>query len=124
MVIGTTFAPVIKRAREHGIPPWVTSIVLVTLMMEAAGVLVTLLAAPIAEWIGRAPEIGASLKQKLYVFDRPLAALRDLQNVLMPTSDKASRTSSSLNGLKIASIFFMTNSACATRMCNPVESLH
>ena len=53
-------------------------------MVAAAGLLVTLLAAPVAEWIGRAPEIGASLKQKLYVFDRPLAALRELQNALMP----------------------------------------
>jgi predicted PurR-regulated permease PerM len=47
---------------------------------------VTLLAQPVSEWIGKAPEIGASIKQKLYVLDRPLTALRDLQEVLMPAS--------------------------------------
>ena len=41
-------------------------------MVAAAAIVVTLLAAPLGEWIGRAPEIGASIKQKLYVFDRPL----------------------------------------------------
>ena len=111
MVIGTTFAPIIKRAREHGIPPWVTSIVLVTLMIAAAGLLVTLLAAPIAEWIGRAPEIGASLKQKLYVLDRPLAALRDLQNVLMPTSDKAVAVEQSQIGMVTPVLAFVTPAA-------------
>ena len=51
-------------------------------MMAAAALTITLLAAPITEWIGRAPEIGASLKDKLAVLDRPLAALHELQTSL------------------------------------------
>jgi predicted PurR-regulated permease PerM len=86
LVIGTTFAPVVKRADQAGLSPWVTAVVLGLLLVAVAGVVVTLLAAPVAEWIGKAPEIGATIKQKLYVLDRPLAALRDLQNVLMPSS--------------------------------------
>ena len=43
-----------------------------------------MLAAPVVEWIDRAPEIAARIKEKLYVLDWPLAALRDLQNTLMP----------------------------------------
>ena len=108
LVIGTTFAPVIKRARAHGISPWVTSIVLVALVMAAAGLIVTLLAAPVTEWIGRAPEITASIKQKLYVFDRPLAALRDLQDVLMPSSDKAVAVESSQIGMVTPVLAFVT----------------
>jgi len=86
LVIGTTFAPLVKRAANAGISPWVTAVVLVLLLLAAAGGAATLLAAPVAEWIGKAPEIGAMIKQKLYGLDRPLAALRDLQEVLMPST--------------------------------------
>jgi predicted PurR-regulated permease PerM len=89
LVIGTTFAPVVKRAAKAGISPWLTAVVLVGLLIAAAGAVVTLLAAPVAEWIGKAPEIGAIIKEKLYVLDRPLAALRDLQEVLMPSGGGA-----------------------------------
>jgi predicted PurR-regulated permease PerM len=46
-----------------------------------------LIARPVSEWITRAPEIGAAIKQKLYVLDRPLAALRELQEVVMPSGN-------------------------------------
>jgi predicted PurR-regulated permease PerM len=84
LLIGTTFGPVVKHARGYGISPWITAIVLVLSMIAAAGLAVTLLAGPAGEWISRAPDIGASIKQKLYVFDRPLAALTELQATLMP----------------------------------------
>jgi predicted PurR-regulated permease PerM len=85
MVIGTTLAPIVKAAARHRVSPWATAIVLGVVLVVAAGVAVTLLAAPVSEWIGKAPEIGAAIKQKLYVLDRPLAALRELQEVFLPT---------------------------------------
>ena len=84
VLIGTTFAPILKFASRYGVSPWVTSIVIVALMVAAAALAVTLLAAPITEWMGRAPEIGASIKQRLYVFDRPLAAFHELESALRP----------------------------------------
>src|SRR5258708_38711060 len=69
VLIGTTFAPIIKHASHHGVSPWVTAIVIVALMVAAAALAMTMLAAPISEWMGRAAEIGASVKQRLYVFD-------------------------------------------------------
>ena len=85
MVIGTTLAPIVKSAARHRVSPWATAIVLGVVLIVAAGVAVTLLAAPVSEWIGKAPEIGAAIKQKLYVLDRPLAALRELQEVFLPS---------------------------------------
>jgi predicted PurR-regulated permease PerM len=87
ILIGMTFAPLMKRALRLGISPWLTAIVLVGLMAAAAAIAVTLLASPIASWIARAPEIGENIKEKLYVFDRPLSALRELQHALLPGSD-------------------------------------
>jgi len=89
MLIGTTFAPIVKAAARRRISPWVTAVLLGILLVAAAGTAVTLLAQPVSEWIGKAPEIGASIKQKLYVVDRPLSALRELQEVLMPAGGPA-----------------------------------
>ena len=84
LIVGTTFGPIIKHAKQRGLPPWLTAALIVLALVAAAGFAVTLLAGPVAEWIGRAPEITARIKEKLYVLDLPLAALRDLQNTLMP----------------------------------------
>src|SRR5262245_1555919 len=86
LVIGTTLAPLVKAAARHRISPWVTALVLGAVLLAAAGGAVTLLAAPLSEWIARAPEIGATIKQKLYVLDRPLAALRELQDTVLGSS--------------------------------------
>jgi predicted PurR-regulated permease PerM len=85
VLIGTTFAPLIKHTSRH-VSPWVTAILLVALMMAAAALLLTMLAAPVTELMGRAPEIGAGIKQRLYVLDRPLAAFHQLESVLRPTA--------------------------------------
>jgi predicted PurR-regulated permease PerM len=86
LVIGTTFAPVVKDAARHRISPWLTAVVLGMVLVVAAALAVTLLASPASQWIAKAPEVGAAIKQKLYVLDRPLAALRELQEVLLPSS--------------------------------------
>jgi predicted PurR-regulated permease PerM len=86
LIVGMTFAPLVKRAAQAGVSPVITATGLVTALVTAAAIAVTLLSAPIIAWIGRAPEIAEIVKQKLYVLDWPLAALRDLQSTLMPPS--------------------------------------
>jgi predicted PurR-regulated permease PerM len=86
MVVGTTLAPIVKGAARHRISPWVTAIALGVVLIAAAALAVTLLAQPVSEWITKAPDIGAAIRQKLYVLDRPLAALRELQEVLRPSA--------------------------------------
>ncbi len=85
LVVGTTLAPLVKTLAKRGISPWVTSIALVLALVVAVGIAATLLAGPLSEWIGRAPEIGVAIKEKLYVLDRPLEALRELHDILMPS---------------------------------------
>ena len=86
LLVAMTFAPIIKRADRRDVSPWVTAMLIVVALVAAVATLLTLLSAPLIAWIDRAPEIAASVKQKLYVLDIPLAALRDLQNTLMPPS--------------------------------------
>jgi predicted PurR-regulated permease PerM len=87
LVIGTTLAPIVKAAARHRISPWATASALGALLLALAGTAVTLLSRPVSGWIARAPEIGATIRQKLYVLDRPLAALRELLEVVLPSGN-------------------------------------
>ncbi len=81
-VVALTLAPLVKAGKRHGISPWLTSLVIVALGLGALGLAATMLAGPVSEWIGRAPEIGSTIKDKLAVLDRPLASLHELQTAL------------------------------------------
>jgi predicted PurR-regulated permease PerM len=62
----------------------------------------------VTELVARAPEIGATVKQKLYVFDRPLAALRDLQGALLPAAGPAVSVEPSQLGIVTPVLAFVT----------------
>lgn len=78
-MVSLTLAPLIKTGSRHGISPWISGLLIVTLTVGALGLVATALAGPVSEWIGRAPQIGATIKQKLTVLEPPIAALRELQ---------------------------------------------
>jgi predicted PurR-regulated permease PerM len=81
-VIALTLAPLVKAAKRVGISPWLTALVILVFGLGALSLLATALAGPVSQWIGRAPEIGATIQQKLSVLDQPLAALHELEGSL------------------------------------------
>lgn len=81
-VVALTLAPLVKFARRYGVPPWITAILILAFALGALSLMITALGGPVSHWVGRAPEIGASVKEKLTVLDRPLAALHELENSL------------------------------------------
>src|SRR5262245_39536288 len=108
MIIGTTLAPIVKFGTRRRISPWATAAALGAVLLAAAATAVTLLANPVSEWIAKAPDIGAAVRQKLYVFDRPLAALRELQEVLMPSAGNAVAVEPSQLGIVTPVLAFVT----------------
>ena len=108
LVIGTTVAPLVKIAARHGISPWITAIALGAGFLVVTATAVTLLANPAAELIARAPEIGASVRQKLYVLDRPLAALRELEKTLVPSQGPSVAVESSQLGVVAPLLSYVT----------------
>jgi predicted PurR-regulated permease PerM len=107
-VISIAFGPLMRKASACGIPRWLTTLVLVGAIISIAATGITLLAAPLAEWVGRAPEIGAAVRQKLHVFDAPLAAFRELQDALGPSSGGQVRVESQLTGLVLSAVTILT----------------
>lgn len=85
-IVALTLAPVVKAGRRHGISSWITAILIVVCTLGALGLAVTAAAGPASAWIGRAPEIWSSIKDKFAVLDEPLAAAYQLQTALFGAS--------------------------------------
>jgi predicted PurR-regulated permease PerM len=85
-VLALTLAPLIKAAKRFGIPTWITAIVILLFGFGALSLAAMALARPVSEWIARAPEIGASIRDKLAVLNEPMAALYQLETSLFGDS--------------------------------------
>ena len=88
-VIGLMLGPLSTRAKAYGIPPLITAIVLWLLVVVVFYGVIILLAAPALDWISKAPEIGRIVKEKLQVLERPLSALQDLRNAVLPQGENS-----------------------------------
>jgi predicted PurR-regulated permease PerM len=83
-VVTMMLGPLSARADRLRIPNLLTAIVLWLLVIAVFYGLIVLLSAPVIEWVGKAPDIGRNVQEKLRVLDTPLSALRDLRNALLP----------------------------------------
>lgn len=86
-VIGLMLGPLSARAKAYGIPSLITAIVLWLLVVVVFYGVIILLSAPALDWIGKAPEIGRIIKEKLQVLEQPLSALQDLRNAILPRGE-------------------------------------
>lgn len=78
-VVGTMLSPAANFLERRRIPRSLAAVLIVTAVGAAVAFTIGLLASPIAQWSSHLPEFAAQLKDKLHVFDRPLALWRELQ---------------------------------------------
>jgi predicted PurR-regulated permease PerM len=81
-VVGTMLSPVASSLERHRIPRGVAAVLIVTAVGAGVALIVGLISSPLMEWSTRLPELGSRLKEKLHVFDRPLALWHELQNMV------------------------------------------
>ena len=86
-VVTMMLGPLSARAERAGIPSLLTAIVLWLMVIGVVYGVIVLLAGPAIDWIGRAPEIGKTIQDKLHVLDRPWEMIQDLRKALMPGGD-------------------------------------
>jgi predicted PurR-regulated permease PerM len=84
LIVGITLSPMVKFGSRFKVPQPVSAMIVVALVATLIGLLATFFAAPLTDWIGRAPEIGAKVQEKMHSLDYPISVFRDLKNALMP----------------------------------------
>jgi predicted PurR-regulated permease PerM len=81
-VVGTMLSPAAGYLEKRHIPRSVSAVLIVMAACSGVAFIVALIASPLAEWSTRLPELGALLKEKMHMFDRPLALWQQLQGML------------------------------------------
>jgi predicted PurR-regulated permease PerM len=81
-VVGTMLSPAAGFLERYRIPRAVAAVLIVAGVGAAGLFMVGLISAPLMEWSTRLPELGALLREKLYVFDRPLSLWHELQSMV------------------------------------------
>jgi predicted PurR-regulated permease PerM len=80
-VVGTMLSPAAGFLERHRIPRAVSAVLVVTAVGAAATFIVGLISASLMQWSTRLPEQSSQLREKLHVFDRPLALWQQLQSM-------------------------------------------
>jgi predicted PurR-regulated permease PerM len=81
-VVGTMLSPAAGFLERHRIPRGVAAVLIVTAVGALVAFIVGLISSPLMTWSTRLPELGSLLKDKLHIFDRPLALWQELQGML------------------------------------------
>jgi predicted PurR-regulated permease PerM len=81
-VVGTMLSPAAGFLERHRIPRAVSAVLIVTALGASVAFMVGLISSPLMEWSTRLPELGSLLREKLHIFDRPLALWQELQGML------------------------------------------
>ncbi|MCC8942869.1 AI-2E family transporter [Bradyrhizobium sp. Arg68] len=81
-IIGTMLSPAASLLERYRIPRPLGAVLIVIAVGAAVTFMVGLIASPVMEWSSRLPELGAILRDKLHVFDRPLALWQELQSMV------------------------------------------
>ena len=83
-VVTMMLGPLSARAERYRLPNILTTIALWLLVIAVFYGLIALLASPVIDWVGKAPDIGRTFQEKLRLLEGPIASLRDLRNALLP----------------------------------------
>lgn len=81
-IVGTMLSPAASFLERYRIPRAVAAVLIVAAVSAGAVFMVGLIASPVMEWSNKLPELGSILKDKMHVFDRPLALWQQLQSML------------------------------------------
>lgn len=81
-VIGTMLSPAASFLERHRIPRALSAVLIVSAVAAAVTFIVGLISAPVMQWTGRLPELAGLLKEKMHLFDRPIALWHEFQSMI------------------------------------------
>jgi predicted PurR-regulated permease PerM len=81
-IVGTMLSPAASFMERFRFPRALAAVLIVSAATAGVVFMIGLIASPVMEWSSKLPELGALLKEKMHVFDRPLARWQELQSML------------------------------------------
>jgi predicted PurR-regulated permease PerM len=81
-IVGTMLSPAASLLGRYRIPRSVAAVLIVAAVGAGVTFTIGLISSPLMEWSTKLPELAARFKDKMHVFDRPLALWQDLQVML------------------------------------------
>ncbi len=81
-VVGTMLSPAAGFLERNRIPRAVSAVLIVSAVAAGVTFIIGLISAPVMQWTNRLPELAGLLKDKLHIFDRPLALWHELEGML------------------------------------------
>ncbi|MFK8251378.1 AI-2E family transporter [Ancylobacter terrae] len=78
VIIGSVIGPAIEALSRRGIPTIVSSVLLVVILVASFYGVALLLAAPLADWVARGPEIGAQIRERFESVQPAISAVASL----------------------------------------------
>jgi predicted PurR-regulated permease PerM len=81
-VIGTMLSPAASFLERHRIPRALSAVLIVSAACAGVTFIVGLISSPVMQWTSRLPELAGLLKDKLHMFDRPIALWHEFQSML------------------------------------------
>src|SRR5579872_792430 len=85
-VVGTMLSPIANFLERHRIPRALSAVLIVSGVGAGVTLAVGLISSPIMQWTDRLPELADLLREKLHLFDRPIALWHELE-VMLGASD-------------------------------------
>jgi predicted PurR-regulated permease PerM len=89
-IVGTMLSPAANFLEKRRIPRSLSAVLIVIAVCAGLAFIVGLISSPLVEWTTRLPELGTLLKDKLHIFDRPLALWHQMQGMFGETDSLAS----------------------------------
>jgi predicted PurR-regulated permease PerM len=80
-IVGTMLSPAASFLEKRRIPRAVSAVLIVLAVFLGLAFIIGLISSPLIEWTTRLPELGSQLKDKLHVFDRPLALWHQMRGM-------------------------------------------
>ena len=85
-VVAMMLSPLSRLGERYRIPNSLVAVALWLLVLVVFYGVIVMLSAPVVDWIGKAPDIGRSIQEKLRLLEQPLASLDNLRNALLPSN--------------------------------------
>jgi predicted PurR-regulated permease PerM len=108
LVIGFMLGPLSKRAEKYKIPSLVSAIAFWLIVVGVLYLIIVTVSGAIVDVADKTPDVGRNIRDKLQVFNRPMAALQDLRDAILPSSGADTGVTVDLLSIATPALTFLT----------------